>query len=137
MIRQLAATPADAVCECASGNEALRLAPEFQPDCVTMDVRMPGMCSFEATRAIRAAVPSVKVIVVTSYDEPFLRHIAGEAGVVDYFVKENLAGLRAALMGTFASGNEPPNRRTIPEPDGLPTGGEEVLQIRQQPGVRP
>ena len=53
LIRQLVATAQDTICECASGDEAIRMAPGFQPDAVTMDVRMPGSCGLKATRAIR------------------------------------------------------------------------------------
>jgi signal transduction histidine kinase len=97
MIRQLAAAPGDTVCECASGDEAVRLAPSFQPDCITMDVSMPGMCSFDAVRAIRTALPSTRIVVVTSYDEALLRRVAREAGVADYLVKDNLCDLRDVL----------------------------------------
>ena len=53
LIRQFVAATDDIVCECASGDEAIRVAPEFRPDAVTMDVRMPGSCGLKAARAIR------------------------------------------------------------------------------------
>ena len=80
LIRQLAACPNDTVRECATGDEAVRLAPVFQPDLVTMDVRMPGLCGIEAARAIAAAQPSVRVVMVTTHDQPDLRQAAREAG---------------------------------------------------------
>jgi signal transduction histidine kinase len=96
-IRSQVATQNDAVCECASGDEAVKMAGEFNPDAVTMDVRMPGMTGFEATRAIRANVPAARVVFVTSYDEPALRQAAREAGAFDYVLKDDLSTLRDAL----------------------------------------
>jgi len=99
MLRLLAARAGDTVCECATGDEAARMAAAFKPDGVTLDVRMPGMCCFEAARAIQAAHPASRIVVVTSHDEPYLRQMAQEAGIVNYMIKDNLAELRAALTG--------------------------------------
>ena len=43
MIRQLIVAPGDTVVECASGDEALLALSDFKPDCVTMDISMPGL----------------------------------------------------------------------------------------------
>jgi two-component system response regulator DegU len=93
MIRQLIAAPGDTVLECASGDEALLAIGEFKPDCVTMDVSMPGLCSFQATRGIRAAHPTARVIFVSSHDTPDYRQAANEAGATGYVMKENLSDL--------------------------------------------
>jgi DNA-binding NarL/FixJ family response regulator len=93
MIRQLIAAPGDAVVECNSGDEAVQQAAEFKPDCVTMDISMPGLCAFEAVRGIRAAYPPSRVIFVTSHDQPGYRRAAQEAGAVGYVMKENLPEL--------------------------------------------
>ena len=97
MIRELAATADDTVCECASGDEAVQKAVEFAPDCVTMDLRMPGMTGFEATRAIVAAHPAVLVVIVSAFDQPVLRVAADAAGAFGYVAKDNLHELRAQL----------------------------------------
>lgn len=97
LIRQLVATDWDTICECASGDEAIRVAPEFRPDAVTMDVRMPGSCGLRATRAIRAAYPSARVVIVTSHDQPDLGHAAAEAGAAGFVLKDNLAELNQLL----------------------------------------
>jgi DNA-binding NarL/FixJ family response regulator len=93
MIRQLIAAPGDAVREFSSGEEALHAAGEFKPDCVTMDISMPGMCAFQATRGIRQAHPSSRIIFVSSHDQPDYRRAALEAGAVGYVLKDNLAEL--------------------------------------------
>ncbi len=93
MIRHLLSPNCNEICECASGDEAVRLASEFKPDYVTMDVRMPGLCAFNAARAIREAQSTARVIMVSSYDEPELRKFAVESGAIAYVQKENLVEL--------------------------------------------
>jgi DNA-binding NarL/FixJ family response regulator len=93
MIRQLIAAPGDSVVECASGDEALLALADFRPDCVTMDISLPGLCAFKATRQIRAAHPPTRVIFVSSHDQPDYRRAAHEAGAVGYVMKENLSEL--------------------------------------------
>jgi two-component system response regulator DesR len=93
MIRRLIAAPGDTVVECGSGDEALRMAAGFKPDCVTMDVNMPGLCAFETTRRIRTAYPPARVIFVSSHDQPLYRRAALEAGAAGYVMKDNLSEL--------------------------------------------
>ena len=93
MIRRLVAAPGDSIIECSSGDEAWRSASEFKPDCVTMDVSMPGLSAFEATRRIRGLYPSARVIFVSSHDLPDFRQAAQEAGAIGYVMKENLSEL--------------------------------------------
>jgi DNA-binding NarL/FixJ family response regulator len=99
MIRQIAASPDDLVCECADGREAVRQVVEFAPDCVTVDLRMPGMNGLEATRAIVAHHPKAYVVIVSSYDQPELRRAATEAGAAGFVAKDNLHQLKAELTG--------------------------------------
>ena len=93
LIRQTVATAEDTVFECVSADDAVKSVGVFQPDCITMDVRMPGMCAFKAIRRIREDHPEVRVLVVSSYDEMDLRRAATEAGAVGYVSKENLSEL--------------------------------------------
>lgn len=103
LIRQFVAATDDIVCECASGDEAIRLASEFRPDAVTMDVRMPGSCGLKAARAIRAIHPPARVVIVTSHDQPDLGRAAAEAGAAGFVLKDNLAQLNELLRVSAAS----------------------------------
>ena len=94
MIRQFTASSGDAVCECASGSEAVLKAREFTPDWVTMDIMMPGQDGFAATRSLVASVPAVRVIIVSTHDQPELRQLARNAGAVAFVAKDNLRDLK-------------------------------------------
>ena len=93
IIRQLISAPDDVIVECASADEALQKISEFKPDCVTMDVSMPGSCAFKATRTIRNTHPAARVVVVTSHDLPDYRRAAYEAGASGFLLKDNLSDL--------------------------------------------
>jgi NarL family two-component system response regulator LiaR len=77
-----------------SGEEALQLCAEFQPDVVLMDMLMPGMDGVEATRAILSRHPQVKIVALSSFHDPHLVQRAMQAGAIGYLVK----GISAAEL---------------------------------------
>jgi DNA-binding NarL/FixJ family response regulator len=93
LIRQVASTRHDTVLECVSADDALKSVAVFRPDCVTMDVRMPGSDAFDAIRHIRQFYPGTRVLVVTAYDQEDFRRAATEAGAAAFISKENLSEL--------------------------------------------
>ena len=99
MLKSLVADLASAVYECSDGAEALAAYAVHRPDWVLMDIAMKGLDGISATRAIKAAWPEARIIIVTSYDEAELRAAAQEAGACGYVLKENLLELRE-LMAT-------------------------------------
>jgi two-component system chemotaxis response regulator CheB len=52
----------------SSGNEAIQIAREEKPDLITMDIHMPGMNGYEATRKLMETVPTPIVIVSGNAD---------------------------------------------------------------------
>ena len=79
---------AQIVGQAADGATAVELAREHRPDFVVMDLRMPTMDGFEATRRIVAALPAVRVVVVSSSSEPDDVERATAAGACAYLSKD-------------------------------------------------
>src|SRR5690349_23032028 len=51
----------------SDGAEAVRLAEDYRPDVVLMDLRMPGTDGIAATADLRQRLPSTRVLVLTTY----------------------------------------------------------------------
>lgn len=49
-----------------NGQEALCKVKEFQPDCILLDIRMPGMDGIEVLRELKQSHPDIKVIMMTA-----------------------------------------------------------------------
>ena len=73
--------------EAADGVAAVELASELQPDLVLLDLAMPRMDGLEALPLIRAAVPDVRVVVLSGFNQGTLADKALEAGADHYVVK--------------------------------------------------
>lgn len=87
------------------GEEATRLAAELAPDVVVMDLSMPRLDGFEATRRIRAETPDTAILVLTGSDDPADVDRAQAAGASGYVTKDRiLAELVAAIRSAAASG---------------------------------
>jgi DNA-binding NarL/FixJ family response regulator len=94
----------DVVGEAADGAAAVRLAEQLRPDVVLMDLRMPGVNGTVATARILAARPSVRVVVLTTFDDDDHLYPALAAGACGFLVKdaapeELLDGVRRAAAG--------------------------------------
>src|SRR5690349_1145929 len=55
--------------EAGNAADAVELAGQLRPDVVLMDVGMPGMSSFEATRLIRKSRAETRVLFLSMYDD--------------------------------------------------------------------
>ena len=74
--------------EADSGENAVEEAGKLTPDIVFMDVRMPGMSGIDATKAIRAASPTTKVILITGDESRASVDEAHQAGVTGYLLND-------------------------------------------------
>jgi DNA-binding NarL/FixJ family response regulator len=86
LMRTLSAEERFDIVGCAhDGRKAVELATLLLPDVVLMGLEMPALDAVEATRRIRARVPSARVLIMCSFDEPGdvdLALAAGAAGFV-------------------------------------------------------
>jgi DNA-binding NarL/FixJ family response regulator len=78
----------EVVGEAANGEEAIRLSAELQPDVVLMDLQMPVLDGPAATRQLKARMPGVKVIVLTTFDDDESVFEGLRAGAVGYLLKD-------------------------------------------------
>ncbi|OBZ09871.1 DNA-binding response regulator [Bacillus sp. FJAT-27264] len=94
----------EVVGEAGSGEEGIRLAHEYNPDVVLMDLVMDGMDGIETTRQLMKTFPDCKVIVLTSYLDDEKMYPVIEAGAFSYLLKTSRAtevadAIRAAARG--------------------------------------
>ncbi len=95
--------------DAASGEDALPLCQQLQPDVVLMDLKMPGMGGWRATAALKQALPACRVLVFSTLMGDDHVHRAIQAGALGYLMKEaDEAELTSAIRATHAG------RRTIP-----------------------
>jgi two-component system response regulator NreC len=78
----------EVVGEVRDGRQAVEKVKELRPDVVLMDVSMPDLSGFEATRRVHEADPSVKVLMLTMHDEEELVARCLEAGAAGYIIKD-------------------------------------------------
>ena len=72
----------------ADGREGVSEAKRLRPDVVLMDIKMPHMDGIEATRLIRAALPSTPVVILTTYADDDLVFRGIRAGALGYLLKD-------------------------------------------------
>ncbi|MBE0669217.1 MAG: response regulator transcription factor [Anaerolineales bacterium] len=90
--------------EASSGERAIALCQQTQPDVVVMDLMMPGMDGATATRRIREKYPNTQVITLTSFKEQALVEGALQAGAIGYLLKDVTADDLASAIRSAAAG---------------------------------
>jgi CheY-like chemotaxis protein len=101
LMRTLSAEERVDIVGCAhDGREALDLATSLLPDVVLIGREMPGLDAVEAIRRIRAQVPSARVLVMGSADQPDGVDLALEAGAAGFVQRSRAsAELVATIFG--------------------------------------
>ncbi|WP_029429658.1 response regulator transcription factor [Blastococcus sp. URHD0036] len=81
----------EVVAEVGRGDEVVSAAVDHGVDVALLDVEMPGMDGIAATAAVRAALPSCRVLIVTTFGRPGYLRRAVEAGASGFVVKDTPA----------------------------------------------
>lgn len=81
----------EVVSEVGRGDEVVAAAQQTQPDVALIDVEMPGLDGIAATAALRDAVPTTRVLIVTTFGRPGFLRRALQAGAGGFVVKDTPA----------------------------------------------
>ena len=98
--------------EAVTGEEGLTLAETQRPDLILMDIQLPGLDGYEATRRIKAnpALRGIPVIAVTSYALSGDDVKAREAGCDDYVTKPFSPRALLATIREYLAAGERDNK---------------------------
>lgn len=131
--------------EADTGEEAVRLVDELQPDIVLMDIVLPGISGIDALRTIREKHPAIEVIMLSSFVDDEKVEQAIQLGAAGYLMKDIDPGelaeaIRATLRGEMYLHPEAarrlaetlrpgPGEQQEPLPDTLTDREREVLEL--------
>jgi DNA-binding NarL/FixJ family response regulator len=90
--------------EAGSVAEALARVPAVRPDVVVVDMRLPDGNGAEVCRQLRARVPGVRTLVLTSYADPDAVAAAIRAGASGYLLKQVRGPALVSAVRTVAAG---------------------------------
>ncbi len=74
--------------EAATGQEAIQMAEDLQPDVILMDLQMPAIGGLEAIRIINGQSPNIHILVVTLFEDDDSVFSALRAGARGYLLKD-------------------------------------------------
>jgi two-component system, NarL family, response regulator DesR len=94
----------EVVAEVGRGDAVVEAAREHRPDVALLDIEMPGGDGIEAARALAAAVPGCRAVILTTFGRPGFLRRAMEVGAAGFLVKdapvaELARGIRAVMAG--------------------------------------
>jgi DNA-binding NarL/FixJ family response regulator len=127
----------------ASGEIAMREIQSRHPEVVLVDIRLPKMSGIECVAKLKALMPKVQVLMVTTYDESDLIFDSLRAGASGYLLKRTLNDELATAVEQVLAGGSPMSmqiarrvvnyfqkaKQTTAEMEGLTSRQREVLAL--------
>jgi two-component system response regulator DesR len=92
------------VAEVARGDEVVATALARQPDLALLDIEMPGGDGLSAAHALRAALPSCRVVILTTFGRSGYLRRAMESGAIGFLLKEAPAAELAVAIRRIIGG---------------------------------
>jgi DNA-binding NarL/FixJ family response regulator len=91
----------------ATGEEAVRAIPSLQPQVALIDINLPGMSGIECVSLLRARLPSLHMLMLTTYEESDLIFNSLRAGANGYLLKNMPADELVASVRQVQAGGAP------------------------------
>lgn len=91
----------------ASAKEALEKIPKDKPDVVLMDINMPEIDGIECTRLLKAAAPSLQILMLTVYEDTDKIFKALAAGASGYILKRTAPAKLLEAIRDVKNGGSP------------------------------
>ena len=130
------------VCDCDTAEEALKVVPRLLPEVVLMDIHLPNMSGVTCTRRLKEICPSVRILILTVYEDNERIFGALKAGASGYLLKraepaEIIRAINEVRLGGAPMSSQIASRvvesfhenpRTLPEEQKLSRREEEILE---------
>ncbi len=126
----------------ATGEEALEEIPRNPPEVVLMDINLPGMDGIECLRKLKESRPSLRIVILTIYENPERIFKALSTGALGYVLKHRpVAELLHAIRDAYEGGAPMSSqiarkvvqffqsRAPVPEAEELSAREREVLDL--------
>lgn len=110
--------------EYANGTEALNGAPSVSPDVALVDLKMPGISAVETIRGLRERIPTIKIMVFTSFGEDTLIRATLDAGATGFLIKDAMQDDLIRAIRSVAQG----------QPYLAPAAQRQLLELLKKPG---
>jgi two-component system, NarL family, response regulator DesR len=123
----------EVVSQVSRGDEVLAAARDQAVDVAVLDIEMPGMSGIDAASLLRAELPAVKVVIVTTFGRPGYLRRAMEYGADAFLVKDAPAAQLAAAVRRVLAGEK------VIDPTlaaAALAGGADPLTVREREVLR-
>ncbi|MBG9451214.1 LuxR family transcriptional regulator [Cytobacillus firmus] len=91
--------------EAVSGNEVLIKVEEYRPDCILMDINLPGKNGIEVTSLVKSQYPNCRVLVLTMFEDDEYLMEALRAGADGYLLKDSSSEQVVAAIRMVSQGD--------------------------------
>ncbi len=91
--------------EAETGRQAVEMATKLRPDVVVMDIAMPLLNGLEATRQIRKAVPSAKVLILSAHSDDAYVEQMMTLGASGFLLKQSSSHILVTAIREVQKGN--------------------------------
>lgn len=91
--------------EAVSGDEVLKKVEEYRPDCILMDINLPGKNGIEVTSLVKSQYPDCRVLVLTMYEHDEYLMEALRAGADGYLLKDSSSEQVVAAIRMVSQGD--------------------------------